>query len=58
MDVKIIFSNGVLDEDVYMVQSDDFVDPKMTRKVCNLKKFIYELKQASQSWNIRFDDEI
>ena len=26
--------------------------------VCKLQKSIYELKQASQSWNIRFDQAI
>jgi Reverse transcriptase (RNA-dependent DNA polymerase) len=58
MDVKIVFLNGVLDEDVYMVQLDGFVDPKRARKVRKLKISIYGLKQASRSWNIRFDEEI
>ena len=48
----------VLDEDVYMVQPDGFVDPKEAGKVCKLKKSIYGLKQASRSWNIRFDEEV
>ena len=58
MDVKTAFVNGVLDEDVYMVQPNGFADPRYAEKVCKLKKSIYGLKQASRSWNIRFDDEI
>ena len=58
MDVKTAFLTGFLDEDVYMVQPDGFADPKYAEKVCKLKKSIYGLKQASRSWNIRFDDEI
>jgi Reverse transcriptase (RNA-dependent DNA polymerase) len=33
IDVKITFFNGVLDEDVYMVQPDGFVDPKRARNI-------------------------
>nr|GEZ80168.1 hypothetical protein [Tanacetum cinerariifolium] len=32
MDVKTAFLNGHLDEDIYMVQPEDFVDPKHPRK--------------------------
>ncbi|GKC26982.1 retrotransposon protein, putative, ty1-copia subclass, partial [Tanacetum coccineum] len=35
-----------------------FIDPKHPRKVCKLQKSIYGLKQASRSWNKRFDEEI
>jgi exonuclease I len=41
-----------------MIQPDGFIDPKRARKICKLKRSIYGLKQTSQSWNIRFDDEI
>ncbi|GJW17628.1 retrotransposon protein, putative, ty1-copia subclass [Tanacetum coccineum] len=58
MDVKIAFLNGYLDEDIYMVQPEGFVDPKHPRKVCKLQRSIYELKQALRSWNKRFDEEI
>ncbi|GJX74785.1 retrotransposon protein, putative, ty1-copia subclass [Tanacetum coccineum] len=58
MDVKPNFLNGHLSEDIYMVQPERFVDPKDPNKVCELQRSIYELKQASRSWNKRFDVEI
>ncbi|GJW18660.1 retrotransposon protein, putative, ty1-copia subclass [Tanacetum coccineum] len=58
MDVKTTFLNGYLDEDIYMVQPEGFVDPNHPRKVCKLQRSIYGLKQASRSWNKRFDEEI
>ncbi|GKA49422.1 retrotransposon protein, putative, ty1-copia subclass [Tanacetum coccineum] len=58
MDIKIAFLNGYLDEDIYMVQPEGFVDPNHPRKVCKLQRSIYGLKQASRSWNKRFDEEI
>ncbi|KAK1413623.1 hypothetical protein QVD17_35399 [Tagetes erecta] len=57
MDVKTAFLNGHLSEDVYMVQPEGFVDPKYPKRVCKLKKSIYGLKQASRSWNLRFDQK-
>jgi hypothetical protein len=58
MDVKTAFLNGHLLEDVYMVQPEGFIDPKYPSKVCKLKRSIYGLKQASRSWNLRFDEKI
>jgi len=58
MDVKRVFLNGNLEEDVYMTQPEGFVDPNNARKICKLKKSIYGLKQASRSWNIRFDEVV
>ena len=55
MDVKTAFLNGYLKEDLYMMQPEGFVDPTSTSKVCKLKRSIYGLRQASRSWNIRFD---
>ncbi|GJW51255.1 retrotransposon protein, putative, ty1-copia subclass [Tanacetum coccineum] len=49
MDVKTAFLNGYLDEDIYMVQPEGFVDPNHPRKVCKLQRSIYGLKQASRS---------
>ena len=47
-----------LKEDVYMIQPSGFEDPKNAGKVCKLLKSICGLKQASQSWNLRFDEEV
>ncbi|GKE52151.1 retrotransposon protein, putative, ty1-copia subclass [Tanacetum coccineum] len=58
MDVKTAFLNGYLDEDIYMVQPEGFIDHNHPRKVSKLKRSIYGLKQASRSWNKRFDEEI
>ncbi|GJR09746.1 retrotransposon protein, putative, ty1-copia subclass [Tanacetum coccineum] len=57
MDVKTTFLNGYLYEDIYMVQPEGFVDPNHPRKVCKLQRSIYGLKQASRSWNKRFDEK-
>nr|GEU36398.1 hypothetical protein [Tanacetum cinerariifolium] len=58
MDVKTAFLNGHLSEDVYMVQPEGFIDLKHPNKVCKLQRSIYGLKQASRSWNKRFDEKI
>ncbi|GJS88792.1 retrotransposon protein, putative, ty1-copia subclass [Tanacetum coccineum] len=55
---KKAFLNGYLDEDIYMVQPEGFVDPNHPRKACKLQRSIYGLKQASKGWNKRFDEEI
>jgi len=58
MDVKTTFLNGNLEEDMYMIQPEGFVDPNNARKIYKLKKSIYGLKQASQSLNIHFDEVV
>ena len=58
MDVKTAFLNGNLLEDVYMTQPEGFVSPQNFGKVCKLQKSIYGLKQASRSWNLRFDQAV
>ena len=55
MDVKTAFLNGFLEEELYMMQPEGFVDPKGANKVCKLQRSIYGLVQASRSWNKSFD---
>ena len=58
MDIKTVFLNGFLEEELYMMQPEGFVNPKGANKICKLQQSIYGLVQASQSWNIRFDELI
>ena len=58
MDVKTAFLNGFLEQELYMIQPEGFVDPKGANKMCKLQRSINGLVQASQSWNIHFDELI
>ena len=44
MDVKTTFLNGSLDETIYMVQPEGFIEKGQKKKVCKLQKSIYGLK--------------
>ncbi|TYK15862.1 gag/pol protein [Cucumis melo var. makuwa] len=55
MDVKTAFLNGNLEESIFMSQLEGFITQGQEQKVCKLNRSIYGLKQASRSWNIRFD---
>ena len=58
MDVKTAFLNGNLEESIYMVRPEGYIQKDQDQKVCKLQKSIYGLKKASRSWNIRFDTVI
>ena len=58
MDVKTAFSNGHIREKIFMDQPEGFISHGQESEVCNLMRSIYSLKQASRSWNIRFDEAI
>ncbi|KAK4403220.1 Copia protein [Sesamum angolense] len=58
MDVKTAFLNGFVKEEIYMDQLEGFTVVGEEQKVCHLQRSIYGLKQASRSWNIRFDEVI
>nr|GEU77871.1 retrovirus-related Pol polyprotein from transposon TNT 1-94 [Tanacetum cinerariifolium] len=51
MDVKTVFLNGNLREEVYVSQPDGFVDKDNPNHVYKLKKALYRLKQAPRTWN-------
>nr|GEZ38807.1 hypothetical protein [Tanacetum cinerariifolium] len=50
MDVKTVFLNGNLREEVYVSQPDGFVDQDNPNHVYKLKKALYGLKQALYAW--------
>ena len=58
MDVKTTFLNESLDETIYTVQLEGFIAKGQEKKVCKMQKSIYGLKQASRSWNLKFDQSV
>ncbi|GJX49942.1 retrovirus-related pol polyprotein from transposon TNT 1-94 [Tanacetum coccineum] len=50
MDVKTVFLNGNLREEVYVSQSNGFMDLDNLNHVYKLKKALYGLKQALRAW--------
>ena len=50
MDVKTTFLNGILDEDIYMMQPPGFTKKGYENWVCKLNKTIYGLKQSARYW--------
>ncbi|GJR27615.1 retrovirus-related pol polyprotein from transposon TNT 1-94 [Tanacetum coccineum] len=50
LDVKTVFLNGILGEEVYVSQPNGFVDPENPNHVYKLKKVLYGLKQAPLAW--------
>ncbi|KAL0285562.1 UNVERIFIED_CONTAM: Retrovirus-related Pol polyprotein from transposon RE2 [Sesamum radiatum] len=58
MDVKTTFLNGFVEEEIFMDQPEGFTAVGEEQKVCHLQRSIYGLKQASRSWNTRFDEVI
>jgi hypothetical protein len=55
MDVKSVFLNGDLKEEVYVHQPSGFVIPGKEGKVLHLRKAIYGLWQAPRVWNAKLD---
>jgi hypothetical protein len=55
MDVKQVFLNGEIEEEVYIEQPDGFVIHEQKSHVCRLKKTLYGLKQAPCAWYENMD---
>lgn len=56
IDIAAAYLNGDLEEEVYMRQPEEFVDPNHPHKVCKLKKSLYGLKQAGRDWNKKINE--
>jgi len=56
MDVKSVFLNGYLHEEVYVEQRKGFIDPSFPDHVYKLKKALYGLKQAPKAWYERLTE--
>ena len=50
MDVKTVFLNGVIEEEVYIEQPEGFEIFSSESHVCRLKRALYGLKQAPRAW--------
>ena len=56
MDIKSVFPNGYINEEVYVEQPPSFEDDKKPDHVYKLKKALYGLKQAPRAWYERLRD--
>ena len=51
IDIKNIFLNGLIEEEVYVEQFLDFENQEMSNHIYKLKKALYGLKQAPRAWH-------
>ncbi|KAH9689319.1 hypothetical protein KPL70_015447 [Citrus sinensis] len=58
LDMKTAFLHGELEEKIYMLQPEGFVEIGKENLVCRLNKYLYDLKQAPRCWYKRFDSFI
>lgn len=55
LDVKSVFLNGDLKEEVYMMQPEGFVIKGQERMVYKLWKALYGLRQEPRAWYSKVD---
>jgi hypothetical protein len=58
MDVKSVFLNGDLKEEVYVHQPPGFAISDKEDKVLRLCKALYGLRQAPRAWNAKLDSTL
>ncbi len=56
MDVKTMFSNGDLREEVYLTQLEGYVQTGKKDLVCKLNKTLYGLRQTLRAWYEKIDN--
>ncbi|CAI7854124.1 unnamed protein product [Closterium sp. NIES-54] len=56
MDITTAFLNGIILEELYMLQPEGFDDG--SGRVCRLKKAIYSLKQALRTWYHKLEETL
>ncbi|RVW99369.1 Retrovirus-related Pol polyprotein from transposon TNT 1-94 [Vitis vinifera] len=56
LDVKTTFLHGDLEEDLYMIQLEEFIVQGQENLVCKLRNSLYGLKQAPKQWYKKFDN--
>ena len=56
MDVKSVFLNGYINEEVFVEQSPSFEDDKKPDHMYKLKKALYGLKQTPRAWYEKLRD--
>ncbi|KAL8107153.1 hypothetical protein AgCh_023815 [Apium graveolens] len=55
LDIKLVFLNGELLEEVYVTQPEGFVKKGQEQMVYRLVKALYGLRQAPRAWNAKLD---
>jgi hypothetical protein len=55
MDVKSVYLNSDLQEEVYVHQPPGFADDKNQHGMLRLRKALYGLRQARRAWNAKLD---
>ena len=56
MDVKTVFLNGIIEEEVYIEQPEGFDIFNSESHVCWLKRALYGLKQTPHAWYTQMDN--
>jgi hypothetical protein len=56
MDVKTVFLNGIIEEELYTKQPEGFENFDRESYVCRLKRALYGMKQAPRSWYTQIDN--